>query len=261
MMNHWKERSKNWALMGPPKRPTEGVIRQIRDLVGDHGQVLVLGVTPGLVGAFTNVLAVDREPEMIARVHLGDTDTKHAELMDWFSITGENRFDAIVGDGSLNMVNWPYGAKILMDRLFKLLTPGGRLACRVFTCPDQPVMLEDLIEIAKRPPAMGFNAWRSKLSHFLAQEMGPNVPVREMLRAFNYHWPNRDVLAAASGWDQSDISMIMDAYANSDLWTSFPTRRQWMDCVPDAAINAEIIPTAGYELCEEFPILTFTKEL
>lgn len=260
-MSHWKERSKNWKLMGPPKRPTPEVINQVKGLVGDRGHILVLGVTPGLVDAFTHVTAVDREPDMIAGVHIGDSSTKKAYLMDWFDIPGRSRFDGIVGDGSLNMVSWPYGAKLLMQRMFDLLSPGGRLACRIFTCPDELVSLDDLNAMAATEPAMGFSAWRSKLSHMLAQEMGANVPVREMLRAFNHHWPDRESLSKTSGWDQADISAIMDAYAHSDLWTSFPTRSQWLKCVPPGASGVEIVPTHGYELCEEFPILTFKKDL
>jgi hypothetical protein len=262
MSTHWQDRAKNWGkVANPPKRPVQSVIDQVRNLVGDRGKTLVLGVTPQLVSAFTDVHAVDRELGMIEALWQGYPDTKTVECLDWFDIPGEDRYSAIVGDGSLNMVSWPYGCQILLEKMHQLLIPGGKLACRVFTCPDRPFNIEDLDHLASSKPSMGFDAWRSRLSHVLAQMMGPNIPVREMLRAFNYHWPDRQVLCENNRWDPDTISKIMDAYSKSDLWTSFPTVSQWLSVIPADACDSMLIPTHGYELAEDFPILTFKKAL
>lgn len=259
--NHWQERSRNWGRIGPPKRPTPEVIGQVVDLVGKDTPVLVLGVTQGLVDGFTNVLAVDREPAMIAKAQMGNGTTKRVERMDWFDIPGEDRFDAIVGDGSINMASYPYRITALLERMHQLLKPGGRLACRVFIRPEAPITLPLLMDIARTNPApISFDTWRTCLSHHLAQANGPNVPVREMKWCFDYHWPDRAALAAASGWDPELFSIVMDAYAGSEMFTAFPTKAELMRCVPSSAREVALIPTHGYDLCEQFPILTFTKE-
>ncbi len=258
-MTHWQERSKNWDKIGPPKRPIQEVIDQIRALVGDDANVLVLGVTPQLVQAFANIHAVDREPAMISRLWPGDTETKTAECLDWFDLPGNVRYDAIVGDGSLNMVRFSDGISTLLMHLMDLLKPGGRLACRVFSNPTTVPTLEDLMSITSGRTSMGFDAWRTKQSHHLTTYVGPNVPVELMVEFFDVHWPDREALAAATGWDLESINITMDAYRGSQSYTAFPTDEEWLSVVPEHACNVELIPTYGYELAENFPILTFTK--
>jgi hypothetical protein len=259
MTNHWRERANNWdRTIGPPKRPVQSVIDQVRSLVGDDGLVLLLGVTPQLASAFTRVHAVDRESEMIRWVWPGDTPTRRAECGDWLAIDGESRYRAIVGDGSLNMAVFPGDTARLLANLHQLLEPGGRLACRIFTRPETPPTLEQLMTLASEP-GMGFDAWRTLQSHHLTGIAGPNVPVQLMLDYFNRYWPDRRALGAATGWDPERIGLIMDTYQGSNLHTSFPTERQWMEIIPPGAAEVRLVPTGGYELAQHFPILTFTK--
>jgi SAM-dependent methyltransferase len=261
MTTHWEERAKNWESSGPPKRPTQSVIDQIKGLVGDDGLTLILGVTPQLAEAFTSVHAVDREPEMVSRVWPGDTETKRAECIDWNDIQGYSVYDSVVGDGSLNMVSFPDGAESLLSRILELLKPGGRLACRVFTRPEDTPTLRRLKDLADGSSSIGFDAWRTVQSHHLTTYVGENVPVNLMVEFFDVHWPDRESLAATNGWDIEKLNIVMESYRSSSAHTSFPTAAEWLSIVPPNACDVQLIPTDGYELAESFPILTFTKAL
>jgi hypothetical protein len=239
-------------------RPHKNTINKQLELVGDNCEnVLLLGVTQELARAFSIVTAVDREPKMIEHIWPGDDATHRAILGDWFTVDLPlNSFSAVVGDGSFNMVLFPFDAKALMIRLLELMKPGGIAAVRLFTRPEYAVTEEDVIE---KSTQFSWHAFRCYFNMYISSTYGTNIPSRMMLQEFNRIFPNRQQLCDITGWRIDDIANSMDAYKTSNTMTSYPTQQQWLDSVPADADDIRLISVDGYELSKYYPILTFRK--
>lgn len=220
------------------------------------GPTLVLGVTPELTRALRNLVAVDRSQAMIARLWGGDSDAREALCADWLEMAPRRApFVAAIGDGSLNVVAYPEQLEHLLRHLGALLIPGGRLAFRVFTRPERPIELSDLLALTSGPAMVNFHAFKWMLAMHLAAQGGGGVAVTEILRTFERHWPDRDLLAATTGWHRQAIDTI-DVYRNADDRYGFPTRQEMLGRLPDCFRDAHYIETTGYDLAERCPILT-----
>ena len=258
--SHWNTRILHWDKITPPMRPHKNSINAQVDIVGNNTEnVLLLGVTPELAKAFDNVTAVDIEPKMIEHIWPGDDETHKAILGDWFTTDlPVNHFSAVVGDGSLNMVKFPFDAKVLMSRLLDLMRPGGIAAVRVFSRPETPVLFSDLISNYHK---YSWHAFRCYLNMYLGHCYGTNIPSKLMLQEFDKIFPDRQELSEKTGWDINEIGNSVDAYRNSMTQTSYPTQQHWMSSVPDSAVDVQLVQVAGYELAEHYPILTFRKPI
>ena len=75
--DHWPRHARQWALVGPPLRPSPSDVAAVRAQLPRFGPAprgLVLGVTPELIGAgwpaTARLIAIERSAEVIAA--LGD---------------------------------------------------------------------------------------------------------------------------------------------------------------------------------------------
>lgn len=245
---HWEARSRTYGQMGPPLNPNQEIIDGFTSLVPTTGRVLLLGVTPKLHAAYNTITAVDYNGSMIERVWPGNTETKTAILDNWLTVDlPHTSFDGIVGDGSINMLAYPADVKQLFDRSLVWLKPGGRLACRMFTRPDQPVTEAD---IKAQVGQLGFSAWRRLFNMLLADRHGPVFPVTLIYELFTQMYPDRSVLPYEN-------VTAMDAYQTSTATSWFPTRQEILDIAPAGSYFVDV---GTYELAETCPILTFVKQ-
>ena len=153
------------------------------------------------------------------------------------------QFDAVIGDGSLNMPFYPRETRILLDKVTDLLAPGGIFACRVYERPARPITADDLAAIASRPAEIGFHGFKWQLIMHLAEVVGANVPVALIREQFNELFPDRAALAARTGWPASDIDTI-DVYRGSPTVYAFPNRRSSWPCCPRASAMRGSSPAA-----------------
>lgn len=246
---HWEERSKNWT-SGPPLTPNEEVIDYLKSQIAFDANILVLGVTKQFYQAFDYITAVDQEPAMIERVWLGDTDTKHAVLANWLTVDlPDNNFDAILGDGSLNMLVTPKDILTVVDHCREWLTPNGQFICRMFIRPDQPITRERLLAEVQKP-TVGWTAFRRLVPMVLAHEQGAFVPWAKVYTFFNELFPDRSQLP----YTAEQLSR-MDAYKDVTTSTWFPTRREILDLIP----SAEFVDVGTYDIAELFPLMIIKK--
>ena len=245
----WDDRSKNWT-SGPPLTPNEEVIDYLKSQIAFDANILVLGVTKQFYQAFDNITAVDRESVMIDRVWLGDTDTKHAILNDWLTVDlPDNNFDAILGDGSLNMLVNPKDIQKVVDHCREWLTPEGKFICRMFIRPDQPITREYLLKEAANP-TVNWTAFRRLVPMVLAAEQGAFVSWAKVYTFFNELFPDRSRLPYTA-----EQLPRMDAYQDVTTSTWFPTRREILDLIPDA----EFVDVGTYDIAELFPLIVIKK--
>jgi ubiquinone/menaquinone biosynthesis C-methylase UbiE len=252
---HWAARSQHWGKIGPPLQPNQEVIDAFTALIPVDKRILMLGVTPQIANAYTDVTAVDFSPSMIEHVWPGNTETKHAYEDNWLTVGIEDeQFDALLGDGSINMVGYPHEIKFMFERSYRWLKPGGTFAMRFFTRPTTDITKEQLVEEAMNP-TMSFSAYRRLLPMYVAASEG-NSCIRQsrMLEVFDEMFPDRSQLK----WDPDHITSI-DSYRDTTTTSWFPTRAEILEFVPSAAKDVRFVDAGTYDIANTCPILTFKR--
>jgi hypothetical protein len=254
--SHWAQRSQHWNRSVPPLRYDSVALETLKELVGDRtNRIVLLGVTRELAEAFPNILAIDREPNMIRNVWIGDSGLKSAHLADWLTVElVPNAYSATIGDGSINQVAFPHDQKALLTKIYNWLEPGGVFACRMYTRPDNPITREDLIREGIAP-TVNWSAYRRMLSMHLAEIEGQTIKTSNITELFNSLFPSREILP----WSREELEMI-DTYATSQLKSCLPTRQELEQIFPDG-VAVSFVDTGDYDLAEYCPIMTFTKPL
>ena len=232
------------------------MVRAIRSQLPEPShRVLLLGVTPELANIAASIVAVDRSEMMIAKVWPGDTPSRHVTRDDWLTMElAPRHFSAAIGDGSFNAVSFPGGQQRLYQQLTKFIRPGGRIIFRTYLRPERDHTLEALVADASQPAKGSFHAfkWRLMMAH--ANLLGnANVPVAEIAILFDQLFPDRNKLAAASGWLETDIASI-DVYRNSSEVYCFPTEAEFRGAVPKELGGVTLLSVGNYELAERCPI-------
>ena len=259
-MSHWQRYASRWSQIAPPLRPTEEIVRFTQSNVGDaQARVLLLGVTPELADAFEHVHAIDKSSQMIATVWPGDTATKRAVMADWLYTTEPaSHFDAAIGDGSLNNVQFPREIKTLMRNVARVMKPGGRFCCRLFERPERAITEDDLRKVVQGGSGHGFHAFKWQFAMHLAARVGANLPVALILQVFNDMFGDRDALAKATGWSRAAIDTI-DVYRGSPVVYAFPDRKEFRSALPDSVTDVKFAACGTYDLAPLCPMLTFVR--
>ena len=250
---HWAERSRTWGRNGPPLQPNQEVIDCFTSLVPADSNIMLMGVTTQITAAYTNVTAVEREPAMIENVWLGNTSTKQAILENWLTVSlPDNTFDAILGDGSLNMLTGPGQITTFINRALPWLKPNGQIICRMFTRPDTSVTMERLHAEA-RQPTVNFSALRRLIPMYIASRNGPMVPVKLIANLFDQMFPDRTILP----WTAEQMATLTPYY-NSEAKTWFPTRQEILDTLP-VNVTARFLDVGTYDIADTCPVLIITR--
>lgn len=259
--DHWDGLRRRWSALRPPQRPHPDAVAAIVSVAGGRGTpVLQLGVTPELAEAFDSVVAVDKSAAMIRHLWPGDTNSRRAVEGDWLELDGSlGRFDAVVGDGSLNAVAYPGEVAALLGRARDHLVAGGRLACRAYLRPERSWTWAELEREASAPAATSFHAFRWKLAMRIAGDEGATVAVSRIHAAFADRFPDRDRLAARSGWNRADIDTI-DNYSGSDAVYCFPTASELRSLLPRGLVFLGFRPSGGYDLAECCPVFCCKRD-
>jgi SAM-dependent methyltransferase len=248
---------RRWVTLKPPLRPHENVAAAIRELLPDHdaaAPVLLLGVTPELAAIPRHTIAVDWSERMVATAWPGDSESRRAVLGDWRRLPlADFSVAAAIGDGCLSMLHYPDEQPVLMAFLRLAVRPGGRAVFRCFATPDPGETVDEVRE-AVMAGGLGFHAFKLRFNMAVALETGhENVSSSRLFDRFQAIFPDRQALAAASGWSLAAIAEI-DAYESSEYIHCYPSRRQVIELMPDWA-QARFVETHGYPLAERCPLL------
>ncbi|MFO0990546.1 MAG: methyltransferase type 11 [Hyphomicrobiales bacterium] len=260
LSNHWQTYHRRWSGLEAPLRPNAEIRASIVDLVGDKSRrILLLGVTPELGLSFENVVALDKSATMIANIWPGDSATRRAIEADWLEFDGSlGKFTAVIGDGSFNTLTYPDEVRRVLLSVREYLEPGGRFVCRLYARPDQPWSWDELVAEAEAPAKTNFHAFKWKLAMRIAGDIGASVPVIHILEHFERLFPDREKLAQVTGWDRPIIDMI-DTYRGSKAVYCFPTRDEFVGCLPSGFRDTGFHPSGTYDLAEDCPNFACTK--
>jgi hypothetical protein len=252
----WDDFHRRWSRLKPPLRANEEVVAAIGAIIADHrARALLLGITPELANIAASTIAVDKSESMIARIWPGDTTTRRAVLGNWLAMPLNAReFSAVIGDGSLNVIDFADYA-VLFSRLEKILLPDARLAVRIYETPASCETVAQLRDAAMAGAIAGFHAFKWRLAMAMASDRKkPTVAVAAIHAVFEQIFSDRDSLAKATGWSRADIDEI-DAYAEQDIFLNFPTRAEVLAVLPKSFFSPRFETSGTYELAERCPIL------
>jgi SAM-dependent methyltransferase len=215
----------------PPFSPTEEDIAFVREMTapalsGPACKVLVLGTTPALVQCDwptgTEITAVDSSPGMVASFQPHPSLASRALCAEWQNLPLDGGvFDAAAGDGSLNSLPTLNHYPRVFAELARVLKPDGALVLRVFVRPREMESPDEVVAASRAREFPTTAAFRFRLAMALAGEDG-SVALAALHEAFDALVPDREALAAATGWPRADIDRV-DVDRDSKVRFTFPT--------------------------------------
>ena len=111
------------------------------------------------------------------------------------------------------------------------------------------------MEAVIRTGKIAFQHFKFKFAMAIAAELGtPNVRVASIPEFFDARFPDRDRLAAITGWDRAEIDTV-DIYRNSAANYAFPTMKQLLSVVPPSFSRLRLVPVPNHPLGDEWPVL------
>lgn len=259
MTNHWDNYHRHWKLLDAPLRPTaETVAIFDRELDLRNADVLLLGVTPELAILGRSMLAVDQSATMISGVWAGDNALRRAIAGNWLDLPVDRAsIDAIIGDGCLSAVDSKADRNALFGEIARVLKPGMHAAIRVFARPETSDDLRSIEALVLAGGVENFHAlkWRIAMA-CTTDDCDCAIKVRTIRDTFDSLFPNREALAARTGWSMVSINTI-DVYAGSDISYSFATLAMLIDEASNWFGDVRVVPSGSYPLAERCPLLVF----
>lgn len=254
--------SRNWDKIGPPLRPTAKVAAHMRNQTVDDARVLLLGVTPELHAVFDEIIAVDRDPDMVRNVWPGDTETKTVLVDDWERMKWvPGSFDAIVCDGGFSLLEEQYRIRYLQSMCMEWLRPGGVLVHRFFERPTgrDAITLSDLSIAAGGAKPVNWHAYKWLMAFYLAEARRDSAISLAGLRdMFNDMHRDRQELSDLTGWSMESINTI-DFYEGTKKVVFLGTREEHMATIPGSAEDILFWTVDGYDLHEHCPLMRWRK--
>jgi SAM-dependent methyltransferase len=254
--NHWHRLFNAWSNLSTPVRVPAYVIKAIKaEVAGITGPILVLGLTAGLMDAGPDITAVDQSRALVKDVWPGNAPGRRAVVGDWLRLPfAAASFEACIGDGSLISFDFPGRLQLALSEAARCLKARATFACRMFLAPDVAAGFAE-IETAAHQKRLTCQLFKLKFAIAIAAELeNPNVRVSSIPEFFDIRFPDRDRLAAITGWDRAEIDTI-DIYRKSPAIYAFPTKRQLFSAIPDAFENARLVPVANHPMGNEWPVL------
>ena len=255
--NHWDGLFRAWSTLPTPVRVASQVIDAIKAEVADvRGRILLLGMTSGLFDAGADITAIDQSSRLVGDLWQGNAPGRQAIVGDWLHLPiAPASFAACIGDGSLISFDYPDRLRLLFDSVASCLKPGGRFSCRVFLAPDRSETIADLEAAIDRQQTTSFQHFKFRLAMAIGTELGsPNIRVAQIPEIFDSRFPDRSKLAAATGWDRSEINTI-DIYRGSNAIYAFPTKSQLLSAIPKAFGNPRFVTVVNHPMGFQWPIL------
>lgn len=252
---------RRWPTLRPPLRPPADLALTVAPLLaGCADPVLLLGVTPELSAIDRPLVAIDWNPDMVAAAWRGDDADHHVVVADWKAMPLDAAsVGAAISDGAITMLRWPDQAVAVLNELWRVVRPGGRVVLRCFATPETPESVDAVVADALAG-GLTFHAFKLRFNQAVAAEDADgNVASETLFTRFQQALPDRAALSATSGWPLDVIAEI-DAYADSTYIHCYPSRARLIallsDVWPGAARFQE---TSGYPLAERCPLLVLDR--
>ncbi len=267
--SHWNHVAYHWNDWGPPLRPGPDDITIFTNIARRwqtrnspaQTKALLWGVTPEIAAMSwpdnTELLAVDRSPEMIAAVWTGDIPgVRQAVRGHWLETPDANaEFDLVICDGGFSVMKYPAEYQSLAARAKRLLSVNGILIVRFFIAPDTQETPETVFADLLANRIGNFHIFKFRLAMALQKNAAAGVRMGEVYS----HWVAAQIdiesLQTLTGWRRSAISTI-DFYQDKESCLTFP-RLSEIDAVMNVDFDKIHCQIPGYEMGDRCPIMCF----
>lgn len=256
---HWHDLFRAWAGLTKPVGVSPEIVAAIKaEVRGLNGPMLLLGLTRPLMDTSHDLVAIDRSAALAAERSRSEPAARIL-VGDWTEMPfAPASFAACIGDGSLISFDFPGRLQRVLEEVGRCLKPGGRFACRVFLRPDRTPTLDELMDLARRG-GITFQHFKFKFAMAMMLEGGsPNIAVATLPALLAECLPDRDELAARTGWDRSEIDTI-DVYRSSDATYCFPTRAELSTVLPRVFKASRFVAVAHHPFGAEWPVVVLDR--
>lgn len=226
---YWARRAQGWGRVGEPWRPGPSALQATRRLAGPMAGLtaLQLGVTPEVSAlprqAGARLVAVDRSARMIRALWRPDPSSV-ALCADWRSLPlADGSVDLVLGDGVVAVLP-PADLGAVTRQLHRVSRPRAAFVTRVFTRPDEPEPVSEVLAALRAGDCASVEAFRMRLVGALHGDQD-HVVVHEVWRAFHQGVSDPAGLALALGWP-ADAFEIFEAGRGASATLRLPTPRQ-----------------------------------
>lgn len=225
-------------------------------------QALLLGVTPAIATMqwplATTLLAIDSSEGMLRTVWPGDQPgVRQAQCGNWLALPGGDATQTIViGDGSLNCLEYPTGWQQLVNSVARVLCVGGSFVLRVYIQPPRKPSVSELFQELMDGRFHTFDGFKFLLNSALTDDQF-TVAVQTVWQQWAQAQVDEAALCRITGWSPATFATIA-YYQNSSARYAFPTLvavqaslGTHFDCID--------LVTPSYPLGEYCPILHLRK--
>lgn len=199
-------------------------------LNADSATVLALGITAEILALAwpeqVRLITVDSSAGMIASSwHPSPGIASEVTCAWWQEMPLDDQsVDAAVGDGSLNALPAFDQYPTVLGQIARVLKPGGVLGVRCFLRPEPRETPEQVMALAMAGAFPIMSGFRLRLAMALT-ESGGSMTLGEVPAALARLAPDRDALAAATGWSRAEIDLT-DTGAGSPIRITFPSEAE-----------------------------------
>lgn len=268
---HWQSIARQWALVGPPLRPSPQDVAFVESEVeawvrrsGRAPRVLLLGVTPELCRmawpAGTDLIGVDRSRDMIDAVWPGPPSA--ARCADWLSletVADAASRDVVLCDGGLHLLAHPAEQRALAQSLGRIVAPGGMAILRLFAPPARRESPEAVLADLAAGAVPNLNVLKLRLAMAMMADAATGVELDAVWHRLHEHEPDLEALAARLGW-RTEHTMAINSYRGSKGRYHFVTRDEALDLFCSTGVftlGRTDVPT--YELGDRCPTIMLVR--
>lgn len=226
---------------------------------GETVRALLLGVTPEIAAMNwpekSSLLAVDRSYSMARSVWPGNiAGLRSVVCGNWLALPRRaSSCDVVIGDGSINSLEYPNGFQALAEAVAGVLRKDGNLILRCYLQCERPENRQTVFEDARRGSIGSFHAFKMRLLMAMQESAESGVVVKDVHQAWMEENLDPRSLPTGEGWNSAAVKTI-EFYRESNTAYSFPTLQQLRPALL-AWFDEISVLWPRYELGERCPTL------
>ncbi|MEO8460024.1 MAG: class I SAM-dependent methyltransferase [Dokdonella sp.] len=266
--DHFSHIVPQWSNFGPPLRPwpeDTAVVQRLASTLGDDAHVVVLGLTPEIVGCEwprdVKLSAVDHSPAMIKQLWPAQNGPANAEVIlgDWCTMPfASGTIDLVAGDGCYVLQTYPDGYEALTREVHRVLRIGGRYVVRVFLRPDEPESVANIAIAFGRGEIGSVHALKLRLLAAVHGASGAGSRLDDVWQAWKSMPELPPLLAGKRGWTIEEIGGV-ESYAGMDARYYLPTLAEFRQRIGLSLREVECV-IGRRELADRCPTLVFIRD-
>lgn len=195
---------------------------------GESLRALLLGVTPEIAKMCwpqaSSLMAVDSSMAMAHAVWPGNVPARRwAVCGNWLALPRrESSCEIVVGDGSINCLQYPDGFRALAENIRCVLRDDGILVLRCYVQPASKELPEQVFSDMLCANIPSFHQFKFRLLMAMQPSTEQGIAVNEVYE----RWANSNIdqerLMAETGWEKRAIQTI-EFYRAKETVHTFPT--------------------------------------